>query len=90
MSKPAPVMGRRVGTRLVFADWSAPDPYSEELDAALHAARYSPGALTDTQRHLILSAAEAYLHFAGHPAPNRSILRQLADLRRTAKGIPRD
>jgi hypothetical protein len=67
--------------RFYFTDWSAPDPDDEKLNEAMHTARYDLNRLTQDQAYLILSAAEAYCYYSGHPAANKSIFKQLAELR---------
>lgn len=68
-----------------FEDWAAPDPHDEKLGEAMHAARYDIARLTQDQAYRILAAAEAYQHYAGHPAATASILRQLRRLRRAVR-----
>lgn len=68
-----------------FEDWCAPDPHGEKLHEYMHTARYNLAALTQTQAYTILSAAEAYCHFAGHPASTKDILAQLRELRRAVR-----
>lgn len=64
-----------------FEDWIAPDPDDDKLGAALHTARYALASLTQADAYRILAAAEAYIHFAGHPASTKSIVAQLRKLR---------
>lgn len=66
--------------RFVFEDWSIPDPDDEALADALH--RLAHGArLSGPDGWIILAAAEAYLHLAGHPAPTANIVAQLRQVR---------
>lgn len=76
---------RLVGSWYRAADWGAPDPDNEELGEALHCARYCLTRLTQSQAYTVLAAAEAYLHFAGHPAATKDIVAQLRVLRRAVK-----
>lgn len=76
---------RKLGGCFLFKDWGAPDPDSKKLHEAMHTARYSLASLTQTQSYHILEAAEAYCHFAGHPADTKSVLDQLRLLRRAVK-----
>lgn len=78
-------IARKLGGWFRFKDWGAPDPDSEKLHEAMHAARYSLALLTQTQAYHILEAAEAYCHFAGHPTDTKSVLDQLRLLRRAVK-----
>ena len=64
-----------------FEDWQAPNPDDKKLHDAMHQARYGLKHLTQDQASRILEAAEAYCHFAGHPASDRLILDQLKLLR---------
>ena len=64
-----------------FSDWSAPDPDDGLLDSALHTARYALTSLTQDEAYAILAAAEAYIHFVGHPAANKLIVDQLLAVR---------
>lgn len=66
---------------LRFDGWVAPDPRDEDLHQAMHAARYSLSSLTQAEAYRILAAAEAYIHFAAHPAPTADIVKQLRELR---------
>lgn len=68
-----------------FGEWMAPDPDDEALHDSMHRARYDMGSLTQQDLYRILRAAEAYCHFAGHPAANTSIIPQLRDLRRAVR-----
>lgn len=77
--------GRLIGSWYRFKDWGAPDPDNEKLEEAMHCARYSLPRLTQSEAYTILAAAEAYLHFAGHPAATKNIVEQLRDLRRAVK-----
>lgn len=77
--------GKKIGGWYRFEDWIAPDPDDEKLSQALHTARYNLAGLTQTDAYRILSAAEAYCHFAGHPASDTSILGQLRTLRNRIK-----
>ena len=79
---------RRAHGRYFFEDWSVADPEDEKLLEAMHTARYNLEALTQDQSFRVLSAAEAFLHFASHPATNKSILNQLRLLRRAVRDNP--
>lgn len=68
-------------SRIRFKDWSIPHPHDEGLIEAMYAARYSPESLTRGQLLLILEAADAYRHLAGHPATTESIVSQLRQVR---------
>lgn len=67
--------------RIVIDDWSMPNPFDPDLTSALHTARYHMSILTQSQAFAICAAAEAYLHFASHPADTASIISQLRKLR---------
>lgn len=73
------------GSRLVFEDWAMPDPNNESLIEALHALRWFPEEMTAGQRYLVGAAADAYLHLAAHPAPTKSVVAQLRQLRRAVR-----
>lgn len=79
---------RHAHGRYFFEDWSTPDPHDQALNEAMHTARYNLAALTQTQAYLILAAAEAYQHFAGHPARTEDILHQLRRVRRAVRKAP--
>jgi hypothetical protein len=74
--------------RFYFEDWTAPDPDDEKLHEAMHTARYALSRLTQAEAYRILGAAEAYCHFAGHPAPTKNIVEQLRKLRRRVRSQP--
>ena len=65
-----------------FGDWSALNPTHETLLTALWTARYSLATLTQSQAVTICEAAEAYQHYAAHPAGTESVVAQLRILRR--------
>ena len=79
---------RRAHGRYFFEDWSVADPEDKKLLEAMHTARYNLEALTKDQSFRVLAAAEAFLHFASHPATNKSILNQLRLLRRAVRDNP--
>lgn len=72
-------------SRIRIEDWSMPDPDDPELDGAMHRARYELSRLTQADAFRILACAEAYLHFAAHPATTESIVLQLRKLRRVLR-----
>ena len=76
---------RRLNGRLVADCWSVVDPMSAALSDAMWTARYALTALTQKEAYLILEAASCYLHFASHPASNKSIFSQLAQVRRMVR-----
>lgn len=82
---------RRVGSRYLFHEadrnesYSMPDP--DALPEAMWRMRYSKSP-TRADILLVLSAAEAYRHFATHPATNATIIRQLRELRAAVKKAP--
>ena len=70
---------------LNFEGYSLPNPDYPPLEGALHTARYNLTALTQADAYCLLACAEAYLHFAGHPATNKLVTKQLQALRRRVK-----
>lgn len=72
---------------LYFKDWGAPDPHDERLGESLHTLRYNLKGATQTDAYRVLAAAEAYCHFAGHPASTKGILEQLRELRRRVRAL---
>ena len=77
-------------THLFFDDFVMPNPDSQILNEALCRAIY--GKLDKIDLHLIISMAEAYIHFVGNPGPTKDILDQLklvrkvvSDKRKTTK-----
>jgi len=68
-----------------FKDWGAPDPLDPYYKGLLYKAHHDMGALTAIEMYAILQLAQAYIHFAGHNAPNRMIVDQLRLLRTTVK-----
>lgn len=71
---------------VIFDDWQMPNPYDLALKDALHTARYNHEALTKAEALRVCQAAEAYIHFASHPATTASIVAQLRKLRRFLRG----
>lgn len=64
------------------------DPEDEKLHEAMHTARYDLKRLTQDQAYRILSAAEAYVHLAAHPAGNKLIIDQLRRVRKAVRETP--
>lgn len=80
----------RAHNRLFGKDWSVSDPTSEALSDAMHAMRYTPTQVTDSQRWLVLSAAEAWVHFGAYGTgpyhrATESVVRQLRQVRRAVE-----
>ena len=75
--------------KIFFGGWMAPDPRDPALGESMHTARYALASLTQQDAYRILSAAEAYCHFADHPAPTRWILEKLRVLRRAVRTLER-
>lgn len=76
---------KKYGTYYHFKDWTVIDPNSDRLHEAMHTARYAKDALSQSDLYDILAAAEAYIHFAAHPATTESIVTQLRQLRRVVR-----
>lgn len=70
-----------------FEDWGAPHPDWSGLAESMHTARYDLARLTQQDAYRILAAAEAYCHFAGHPASDTSIAKQLKELRKAVREV---
>jgi hypothetical protein len=65
-----------------------PDPLDERRREALWTARYNLKHLDQTQAYFLCEMAEAYMHFATHPAKTESVIKQLRELRRAIRHDP--
>lgn len=87
---------RRYGRVIVFYPddraerYSMPDPNDEALNESLHRLRYNFANATQADAFRVLAAAEAYQHFAAHPAPTRMLIKQLRELRRVVRTTQRE
>jgi len=75
--------------RILFDEWSAPDPFGVKLNESLHKFRYDLKNCDQADAYRVLAAAEAFCHFAGHPAGNNSMCKQLRELRNAIKSVER-
>jgi hypothetical protein len=62
--------------------YAFPDPTTEEVDGAMHTARYDLAHLTQAQAYLLCDIACAYDHLLTHPAGTEAVVRQLREVRR--------
>jgi hypothetical protein len=68
-----------------FEDWSMSDPDDNILSEALWKAIHNKVALSEIDMNRICRAASDFVHLAGHPATNKSIITQLRKLRKAVK-----
>jgi hypothetical protein len=79
----------RVNGRIYFGEtdanqWSVIDPECAELTNALWTARCNSEGLSRAQLHLLIAAAEAYVHLTAYPSSG-FVMRQLRSIRRALK-----
>jgi hypothetical protein len=80
-----------IGGRLVFHDgdkeraYSMPYPDDEKLHESIRSLIWNRTTATEADVNRVVACVEAYRHFATHPAPTESLIRQLRELRRAVK-----
>jgi len=68
-----------------FENWSMSDPDDHTLNEALWTANHNRQALTKIDMNRICRAASDFVHLAGHPTTNKSVITQLRKLRKAVK-----